>query len=114
MIINEIQLMEVFNPVFGLLIIGTGFLVKAFPDTMAGYSTMSKEEKKNVDIKSAATFVRNGFIITGLSIIVVYYLLIWIGLSGIANFIGPVFTLLGTTIIVIMAQKFDHNKQKKT
>ncbi len=75
---------------------------------------MSKEEKMNVDIKRASTFVRNGLIITGLIIIAGYYLLKWIGLSALANSIGIISTLAGTTIIVSMAQKFDHNKRKKT
>ena len=104
--------MEIFNLIFGLCMIGVGFLVKAFPDIIAGYSTMSKAEKKNVDIKRASTFIRNGLIITGLIIIAGYYLLRWIGLSAFANSIAIISTLAGTTIIVIMAQKFDHNKRK--
>jgi hypothetical protein len=105
---------EIFNLIFGLLIIGSGFLVKAFPDTIAGYSTMSKEEKKNVDIKRASTFIRNGYIITGLTIIAGYYILKWIGLGVFANYFCIAATLTGTAIIIIMAQKFDHNKYKKT
>jgi hypothetical protein len=106
--------MEYFNQIFGIFIIGIGFLVKAFPNTIAGYSTMSKAEKKNVDIKEASTFIRNGFIIIGLTIIVGYYILTWVGLSGFANSIGIISTLVGTTIIIILAQKFDHNKRKRT
>ena len=106
--------MEYFNQIFGLFIIGIGFFVKAFPNTIAGYSTMSKAEKKNVDIKEASTFIRNGFIIIGLTIIVGYYILTWIGWHGFAHLIGVISTLVGSTIIIIMAQKFDHNKWKKT
>jgi Domain of unknown function (DUF3784) len=106
--------MQIFNLIFGLLIIGTGFFVKAYPNTIAGYNTMSKEQKKNVDIEEASTFFRNGFIIIGLIIIIGYYLLKWIGLIAIAKYIGLISTIVGTTIIVIMAQKFDHNKRKKT
>ena len=106
--------MDYFNQIFGLFIIGIGFLVKAFPNTIAGYSTMSKAEKRNVDIKEASTYIRNGFIIIGSTIIVGYYILTWIGLRGLANSIGIISTLVGTTIIIILAQKFDHNKQKKT
>jgi hypothetical protein len=105
--------MEIFNLIFGLLIIGTGFLVKAYPNKIAGYNTMSKEQKKNVDIEQASSFIRNGFIITGLIIIIGYYILKWIGLIAIASYVGPISTIIGTTIIVIISQKFDHNKQKK-
>jgi hypothetical protein len=106
--------MKYFNQIFGLFIIGIGFLVKAFPNTIAGYSTMSKAEKKNVDIKGASTFIRNGLIIIGLTIIVGYYILTRIGWYRIANSIGIISTLTGATIIIIMAQKFDHNKWKKS
>jgi uncharacterized membrane protein len=110
--------MQIFNLLFGLLIIGTGFFVKAFPNTIAGYNTMSKDQKKNVDIKAASTFIRNGFIIIGLIIIISYYLLRWIGIIEIANHITLISTIIGTIIgtiiIVILAQRFDHNKQKKT
>ena len=33
-----------------LFLIGSGFLVKRFPNLIAGYNTMSIERKKNVDI----------------------------------------------------------------
>jgi len=106
--------MQIFNLIFGLLIIGTGFLVKAYPNTLAGFNTMSKEQKKNVDIEEASTFFRNGFIIIGLITIIGYYLLKSIGLIAIANYIGLISTIIGTTIIVIVAQKFNHNKRNKT
>jgi hypothetical protein len=106
--------MQFFNLIFGLLMIGIGFIVKAYPNTIAGYNTMSKEQKKNVDIEEASTFIRNGFIIIGLIIIIGYYLFRWIGLIAIANNIGVISIITGTLIIVIGAQKFDHNKRKKT
>jgi hypothetical protein len=108
------QSVQFLNLIFGLLIIGIGFIVKAFPNSIAGYNTMSKEQKKNVDIEAASTFIRNGFIIIGLIIIVGYYILKWIGLDVIANNIIPISVFIGLSIIVIIAQKFDHNKRKKT
>jgi hypothetical protein len=42
--------------------IGIGFLVKSSPDLIAGYNTMPKEEKKNIDIEGLSTFMRNGLI----------------------------------------------------
>jgi len=106
--------MQNLNLVLGLLMIGIGFIVKAFPNSIAGYNTMSKEQKKNVDIEKASTFIRNGFIIIGLIIIIGHYLLKWTGLIAIANKIGLISTIIGILIIAIMAQKFDHNKRKKT
>ncbi|AFL82764.1 hypothetical protein Belba_0093 [Belliella baltica DSM 15883] len=46
----------------GLFLIGLGFLVKAFPNLIAGYNTMSQKQKENVDIEGLATFMRNALL----------------------------------------------------
>ncbi|WP_148335605.1 MULTISPECIES: DUF3784 domain-containing protein [Bacteroides] len=38
--------MIIFGLLFGLFIIGIGFFVKKYPDTIAGYNTMSTQKKK--------------------------------------------------------------------
>ena len=106
--------MDILNLIVGLFMIGIGFLVKSAPDLIAGYNTMSKDKKKNVDIEGLSTFMRNGLITIGLSIIIGYYLFKWIGFTMIANSMILIVTLIGVTILVINAQKFDHNKTKKT
>lgn len=105
--------MEMLNLIVGLFMIGIGFLVKSSPDLIAGYNTMSKDNKKNVDIEGLSTFMRNGLITIGLSIIIGYYLFKWIGFKMIASSMLFIVTLVGVTILVIKAQKFDHNKTKK-
>lgn len=70
--------------------IGCGFLVKKYPNLIAGYNTMSKVEKKNVDIEKLSTFMQNGFIIIGLLVIVGYYFFKLIGIELIANSVMPV------------------------
>ena len=94
--------------------IGIGFLVKSSPDLIAGYNTMPKEEKKNIDIEGLSTFMRNGLITIGLSIIIGYYIFKWIGFTMIANSMILIVTLVGVTILLINAQKFDHNKTKNS
>ncbi|URW79094.1 DUF3784 domain-containing protein [Xiashengella succiniciproducens] len=106
--------MEILNLIVGLFMIGIGFLVKSVPDLIAGYNTMSKEQKENVDIEGLSTFMRNGLIAIGISIIIGYYLFKWIGFTLIANSMLPLVTLVGVTILVIKAQRFDQNKNKKT
>lgn len=105
--------MEIGSLIVGLFIIGIGFLVKSAPILIAGYNTMSKDEKKNVDIEGLSTFMRNGLIAIGLTIIIGYYLFKWIGLTVIANLMMPIAVLVGAIILVIYAQKFDHNKNDK-
>lgn len=92
--------------------IGIGFFVKFSPNLIAGYNTMPKDKKKNVDIEGLSTYVRYSLIIIGLSIIAGYYLFKWIGFTTIANSMILIVTLTGVTIMVINAQRFDHNKNK--
>ncbi|MGI6572607.1 MAG: DUF3784 domain-containing protein [Fermentimonas sp.] len=106
--------MDLLNLIVGLIMISIGFLVKSTPNLIAGYNAMSKEKKKNVDIEGLTTFLRNGFITIGLSIIIGYYLLKWIGFTMIANSMILIATLVGVTIMVIKARKFDHDKTKNS
>ncbi len=106
--------MDILNLIVGLFLIGLGFLVKSAPDLISGYNTMSNDKKKNVDIDGLSTFMRNGLITIGLSIIIGYYLFKWIGFTMIANSMILIVTLVGVTILVINVQKFDHNKTNKT
>ena len=104
--------MIVLNLITGMFLIGIGFLVKSSPDLIAGYNTMPKEKKKNVDIVGLSTFMKKGFIIMGITMIIlslfikVFHLgekfLIWL---------MPFIILAGTIILVIKAQKFDSNKK---
>jgi len=104
--------MDMLNLIVGLFLIGIGFLVKSAPDLIAGYNTMPKDKKKNVDIEGLSTFMRNGLITIGLSIIIGYYLFKWIGFTKIANSMILIVTLVGVSILVIKAQRFDHNRRK--
>ena len=104
--------MELLNIIVGIFMIGMGFLVKSAPNLIAGYNTMPQDKKKNVDVEGLSTYMRNSLIIIGLSIIAGYYLFKWIGFTVIANSMILIVTLIGVTIMVIKAQRFDHNKYK--
>jgi putative Mn2+ efflux pump MntP len=95
----------------GLIIIATGFLVKLFPILIAGYNTMSKERKENVDIACLSAFMRNGFIVMGLVIMIGYHLFGWIGLNALVEYWIPAVILLGVGVMVIYARRFNHNKK---
>lgn len=103
--------MVILNLMVGLFMIGIGFLVKSAPDLIAGYNTMPKEKKKNVDIEGLSTYLRNGLIAIGLAINIGYYLFKWIGYTTIANFMILIVTFAGVIILAINAQRFDHNKK---
>ncbi len=93
----------------GLIEIGAGFLVRSYPDLIAGYNTMPPERKKNVDIEGLSRFMRNCLVAMGLATIVTPGLLAALGLSGMAKIFIALPTLAGTVYILIKAQKYDHN-----
>lgn len=98
--------------IVGLIMIGTGFLVKFCPNLISGYNTMTKAQKENVDIEGLSTNMRNGFIAMGLIIILGYYVFLWLGFIMIANNWIPAVILVGVIYMVIRAQRFDQNKDK--
>lgn len=97
----------------GLLMVGLGLLVKRFPGMIAGYNTMPKEKKQNVDMEGLSTLVRNGLVAIGLTIIGSYYLFRWIGLDILASSMITIAVLGGAAILVVKAQQFDHNRATK-
>lgn len=88
----------------GFIFIICGFLVKKYPNLIAGYNTMSAEEKKNINIKNFSSFLHNGLIIIGALLIItsiVFYfieimLLYRLLVNVIIIFIGLLYTLINT------------------
>ena len=106
--------MDILTLITGAFMIALGFLVKAVPGLIAGYNTMPAEQKKNVDIEGLSGFMRNGLIAIGSGIIAGYFVFKWLGFTTIANAMILVVTLTGVILLVIFAQKYDHNQHKKT
>lgn len=65
------------NFITGGILILCGLLVKRFPNLIAGYNTMPKEEKAKVDIDGLSSMMRNMLI--GLGIFVILWQ--WISMS---------------------------------
>jgi len=101
------------NLFIGLFFIGIGFLVKGYPNTIAGYNTMSEEKKKNIDIDGASSFMKKGFIILGIIIMVLPIFFRIINLRPFSSLIMLSIKPIGIAIIVIKAQKYNHNKEDK-
>jgi len=98
----------------GILMIIIGFLVKSYPNLIAGYNTMSKASKENVDIEGLSTNMRNGFIAMGLIIIIGYYIFTWLGFIMIVKYWIPAVILVGVIYMVISTRRFDNNKFEDT
>ncbi|ERM84294.1 hypothetical protein P872_14710 [Rhodonellum psychrophilum GCM71 = DSM 17998] len=94
----------------GLFLIGIGFLVKAFPNLISGYNTMSQKQKEKVDIVRLSTFMRNGFVVMGLLVIFGYLALKLIGKHALLGYFIPGVILTGVIFLVFKAKKFDQNE----
>ena len=94
----------------GFVFIGLGFLVKAVPSLMAGYNTMSDEEKKNVDINGLSSYARNCLIGIGLTVLMAIGALDLLNKSSFSNYLFFPIILVGMVVLIVGAQKFDHNK----
>lgn len=104
--------MTCFYLFFGLFFIGVGFAVKAVPNLIAGYNALTKEQKKQVDIKGLSSHLRNSFIGMGLFIIIGYYLLAWLGLYDAVEILVLVAIYGGVIYIFVKSRKYSLKKKK--
>ncbi|MGD1894052.1 MAG: DUF3784 domain-containing protein [Cyclobacteriaceae bacterium] len=94
--------------IVGLFLIGSGFLVKKHPDLIAGYNSMSDEQKQRVDIKRLSSHMRNSMIVMGGIVIVGSLLFGYLGFEGYqATFFVPII-LIGTLYMWIKNQTYVH------
>ena len=104
------------NLFIGLLFIGLGFFAKwavRYPFWLAGYySSMPKEKKKNVDFDGLSVLWKKGFIILGITWIVLSFILQTILFEGYALLIISFVILIGIMIIVLKGKKYDYNTRE--
>ncbi len=92
----------------GVLLIVAGFLCKAYPNLIAGYNTLSNEEKEKVDIEKLSSLMKNGLIIIGvLSFITGISLHLLNIKEHYGIFIIGSIVILGISIMGFSARKFN-------
>ncbi|MCB0639241.1 MAG: DUF3784 domain-containing protein [Lewinella sp.] len=101
--------MTTFAILYGLFFVLLGFLVKAFPNLIAGYNTMPPEKKENVDIEGLSTFMRDSFIVLGAIIMLAYFALRALGWDQMAEAVFWFVPTVGVVLMVIRAQRYDQN-----
>jgi hypothetical protein len=101
---------DISSYIMGFVFIGLGFLVKAAPGLIAGYNTLSKEEKKNVDIEGLSSYARNCLIGIGLTMLIALGVLDLLNQSGYSSYVFFPIILVGMILLIVGSQKFDHNK----
>ena len=101
--------MDVGIYISGALFIVLGFLIKAYPNLLAGYNTMSKEQKSNVDIEGLSTFSRNCMLSIGVLLILSGLLLFVLNWMMYVSFVSLPITIGGVIYMIIGSQKYDRN-----
>lgn len=68
------------------ILIGLGVLVKRFPILIAGFNSLTEEEKRNVNVKGLSTFVCLSLVCMGVIALFVYYACRYVGHADWASF----------------------------
>lgn len=101
--LRKMLFIEIF---IGFVFIICGLLVKKYPNLIAGYNTMSAEEKKKVDIKKFSTYLHNGLIVTGALFIIATVFMFFLKVKPLYNtLVGSVILIFGLLYTLINAPK---------
>ena len=91
----------------GVILIICGFLVKKHPNLIAGYNTLSEDDKEKVDIENLSSMMKRALITIGTLIIVMGLIM---SLIKVKEHYGLLITssivILGVIIMIISAKKF--------
>ncbi|MCK0109853.1 DUF3784 domain-containing protein [Flavobacteriaceae bacterium S0825] len=91
----------------GVILIICGFLVKKYPNLIAGYNTLSEDDKEKVDIENLSSMMKRALITIGALIIVMGLIM---SLIKVKEHYGLLITssivILGVIIMIISAKKF--------
>jgi len=103
--------MEAANIATALILIVLGLLIKhgKMYNAIAGYNTMSPQEKKKVDIVGFSTLMRNSFVIMGALIIAVHYMLEYFELFYLIPFVILIVVGIGIPVLLFRGRKYNRN-----
>lgn len=87
-----------------------GVLVYRFPNLIAGYNTMSEEDKAKVDVEGLKKWSRNVFVIIGVLLILSNYVSHSFADPNYADYPFYVIVVVGLVILIAGAQKFSARK----
>lgn len=102
--------------IFGSLItafvlIATGLIVKNNPDLIAGYNSLSDEEKDNIDTDKLTRLTRNYLVVLGLSVLIIEGVLLFLNRSEqtrIYSICGVI--IFGITLLIVQSNRLSQKK----
>lgn len=90
----------------GFMLIIVGLLVKQYPNLLAGYNTLSEEQKKEIDIEKVSTIARNVIVLTGAAVIDASIIMYFLEVSKkIQVNIVSVIIVLGLVVLIIWSNR---------
>jgi phosphatidylglycerophosphate synthase len=100
----------------GVLIILIGLYIqktKAY-HLIAGYNSLSQEEKKNLDIDKYARMFRNVFLLMGFLMIIAYPVLVYLNIEAYVSLLTIIIIILGAVYLNYKGQNyFKRNKDQQ-
>ena len=92
----------------GVILIICGFLVKKHPNLIAGYNTLSEDDKEKIDIENLSSMMKRALITIGTLTIVMGLIM---SIIKVKEHYGLLITssivVLGVIIMIITAKKFN-------
>ena len=95
------------------ILIGLGVLMKRFPMLIAGYNTLTDEEKKKVDTQGLSNFMCYSFVGMGIAPLAMYYICLGIGHADWAG-MSALLPVVYLPYLIYKANTYDHNPPKKS
>ena len=102
--------MEIINLIVGGFIIILGILIRRFPNLIAGYNTMTKEEQKKVDIDGITYIIRACLTVIGSIIIIGSLMSIFFNLNKVSIYLIPVSIIVIFPYLLFRVNKVNNNK----
>lgn len=92
----------------GIILIACGFLAKMYPNLIAGYNTLSEEEKQRVDISGLSSLMKKRLIALG-SFTIIYGVISYVlDINESYSFmILCSVIVIGVIIMLILSQKYN-------
>ncbi len=96
-----------------LLFVAIGYIVneKNAKYLLAGYNSMSEEDRKQLDIKSFLPFFRKFHIFLGISLFIIFILINQLISSNTAGIFFAIYPILGYCYFILASDKYNGNKK---
>jgi hypothetical protein len=94
----------------GLIFLVIGFLIKMFPNLLAGYNHLSQKEKENAIANGLPTFAWIVFSIMGLMVISGHFMGMWIDKPSLGKSISLLVTLTGMVVLIVFGKRLTNNR----